>query len=209
MSISQRQPYTFLIYCIALAILLSTSTIFQKSPALWQRYHLDLLEQWNHILYLVFSSFVFRISCPFLIKSSPALDHSPAYVSQNWKYTEKNQQVVIMVTLWWMMMFADCFERSKFSASAPITTSSSTKAASQTDRQTDSYSRSDDRPTNRRACACAVHELQKRSRERKRGRDTAWWNKQEQRLSSVLTSSATEEMILRIDLYICALILLF
>ena len=73
-----------------------------------------------------FSICVLRISCPFLIYSSPALDHSPAYVSQNWKYTEKNQQVVIMVTLWWMMMFADCFERSKFSASAPITTSSST-----------------------------------------------------------------------------------
>ena len=70
------------------------------------------------------------------------------------------------------IMLADCFERSKFSASAPITTSSSTKAASQTDGQTDSYSRSDDRPTNRRACACAVqavHELQKRSKERKRG----------------------------------------
>ena len=42
--------------------------------------------------------------------------------------------------------------------------------------------------------------MQKRSRERKR--ETAWWNKQEQRLSSVLTSSATEEMILMIDLYL-------
>ena len=82
--------------------------------------------------------------------------------------------------------------------------------ARQTDRQTDSYSRSDDRPTNRRACACAVqavHELQKRSRERKR--ETAWWNKQEQCLSSVLNSSATEEMILRIDLHFCTLMLRF
>ena len=35
-----------------------------------------------------------------------------------------------------MIMLADCFERSKFLATAPITASSSTKAASQTDRQT-------------------------------------------------------------------------
>ena len=101
-----------------------------------------------------------------------------------------------------IIMLADCFERSKFLATAPITASSSTKAASQTDRQTNRQLFKE------RWSLCARVLVQcgavgawiAKEEQREKERETAWWNKQEQRLSSssVLTNGATERMILLI-----------
>ena len=60
-----------------------------------------------------FSIFVFRNSCPFFIKSSPALDHSPAFVSQNWKYTKKKKStscdacdIMMKMILYWFLLLS-------------------------------------------------------------------------------------------------------
>ena len=116
-----------------------------------------------------------------------------------------------MVALWWKWYSLIVLSARSFRPALRLQRAPRQRPrARQTDRQTDSYSRSDDRPTNRRARVCSAGGAWiAKEEQREKERETAWWNKQEQRLSLVLTSSATEEMIIRIDLHVCTLILLF